>query len=116
MKCPKCEGELILRKGRFGQFYGCVNFPKCKYTQKCIGVIEKYVENEKAKSMKSIIIRQVSNFKSEQEAKAFIETINKSVFSISLEKREPEWYQVKLVRKNESGKSQSNLHSCSPSP
>ena len=32
-KCPKCSGELIKRKGKFGDFYGCSNYPKCKYTQ-----------------------------------------------------------------------------------
>ncbi|QCI29091.1 AAA domain-containing protein [Caminibacter pacificus] len=31
--CPKCGGKLILKTGRFGKFYGCENFPKCKYTE-----------------------------------------------------------------------------------
>ncbi len=31
--CPKCGGELIRRKGRYGEFYGCGNFPRCRYTQ-----------------------------------------------------------------------------------
>ena len=30
--CPKCGGYLILRKGKHGSFYGCSNFPKCKFT------------------------------------------------------------------------------------
>ena len=34
--CPDCGGELILRTAKFGnyagkKFYGCSNFPKCKY-------------------------------------------------------------------------------------
>ena len=29
--CPKCGGDLIKRKGRYGEFYGCKNFPKCRY-------------------------------------------------------------------------------------
>lgn len=29
--CPKCGGMLILRKGRYGRFYGCSNYPVCKY-------------------------------------------------------------------------------------
>ena len=38
-KCPKCNGNLILRTATKGansgkQFYGCSNFPKCKYIQK----------------------------------------------------------------------------------
>ena len=32
--CPYCKTALVLRKGRYGDFYGCSNFPKCKYTQK----------------------------------------------------------------------------------
>ena len=32
--CPKCKtGELLLRKGKFGEFYGCSEFPTCKYTE-----------------------------------------------------------------------------------
>lgn len=30
--CPKCGGELILRKGKYGSFYGCSHYPKCRYT------------------------------------------------------------------------------------
>ncbi len=33
-KCPRCEGELVLRKGRYGRFYGCSNYPKCTFTLK----------------------------------------------------------------------------------
>lgn len=33
-ECPKCKGMLKLRSGKFGQFYGCSNYPKCKYTEK----------------------------------------------------------------------------------
>jgi len=31
--CPKCNSELVKRKGRFGEFIACSGFPKCKYTQ-----------------------------------------------------------------------------------
>lgn len=30
--CPYCKSELILRNGKNGKFYGCSNFPKCRYT------------------------------------------------------------------------------------
>lgn len=30
--CPRCNGELKLRDGRNGKFYGCSNYPKCKFT------------------------------------------------------------------------------------
>ncbi len=31
--CPECGSELVIRKGRFGEFIACSNFPKCKYTR-----------------------------------------------------------------------------------
>lgn len=33
LKCEKCGGELIVRNGRYGSFYACENFPKCKFTK-----------------------------------------------------------------------------------
>ena len=32
-KCPRCGGDLVLRKGKFGPFYGCSNYPKCTFIQ-----------------------------------------------------------------------------------
>lgn len=32
-KCPECGAPLIERLGRFGRFYACSKFPKCKYTE-----------------------------------------------------------------------------------
>lgn len=29
--CPRCGGELVYRQGRYGGFYGCSNYPKCRY-------------------------------------------------------------------------------------
>ncbi|MCX6737893.1 MAG: type I DNA topoisomerase [Candidatus Parcubacteria bacterium] len=31
--CPDCGAELIIKLGRFGKFYACTNFPKCRYTE-----------------------------------------------------------------------------------
>ncbi|MFY3790434.1 NERD domain-containing protein [Ureibacillus sp. MALMAid1270] len=33
-RCPKCGGELSLKKGKYGSFYGCGNYPRCRYTKK----------------------------------------------------------------------------------
>ena len=30
--CPQCGGQLLLRHGKYGTFYGCSNYPKCKFT------------------------------------------------------------------------------------
>jgi len=32
-KCPKCGAPLVIRMSKFGRFYGCSNFPKCKFTK-----------------------------------------------------------------------------------
>jgi DNA topoisomerase I len=29
--CPECGSPLVIRKGRYGEFVACSNFPKCKY-------------------------------------------------------------------------------------
>ncbi len=31
--CPTCSAPLIVRMGRFGKFYACSTFPKCRYTE-----------------------------------------------------------------------------------
>ena len=30
--CPRCGGKLVLRNGKYGKFYGCINYPRCRYT------------------------------------------------------------------------------------
>lgn len=30
--CPQCGGRLRRRKGKYGEFMGCSNFPECRYT------------------------------------------------------------------------------------
>jgi len=32
-KCPSCGKKLLLKKGRYGEFYGCEGYPECKYTE-----------------------------------------------------------------------------------
>ncbi|EKQ58031.1 MULTISPECIES: NERD domain-containing protein [unclassified Clostridium] len=32
--CPKCGGNLVNRKGKYGEFKGCSNFPKCRFIVK----------------------------------------------------------------------------------
>lgn len=33
-RCPRCGGQLILRQGDYGAFYGCSNYPRCRFTSK----------------------------------------------------------------------------------
>ncbi len=32
--CPECGSPLVYRKGKYGEFIGCSNYPKCKYIDK----------------------------------------------------------------------------------
>ncbi|WP_378186835.1 NERD domain-containing protein [Aquimarina sp. W85] len=34
LRCPSCNNKLVVRKGKYGKFYGCTNFPKCRFTMK----------------------------------------------------------------------------------
>jgi len=33
-KCPECKNDLMWRRGRFGPFIACSNYPDCKYIKK----------------------------------------------------------------------------------
>jgi hypothetical protein len=30
--CPRCGSNLVAREGPYGKFYGCANYPQCRYT------------------------------------------------------------------------------------
>lgn len=32
--CPECNSPLVVRKGKFGEFVACSNYPTCKYIKK----------------------------------------------------------------------------------
>lgn len=32
--CPRCGGRLVRRSGKYGEFFGCSSFPRCRYTEK----------------------------------------------------------------------------------
>ena len=32
--CPECGNQLVIRKGKFGKFVACSNYPTCKYIKK----------------------------------------------------------------------------------
>ena len=38
-KCELCGGDMVVRNGRYGTFYACINYPKCKFTkQKVVNI------------------------------------------------------------------------------
>ena len=32
-KCEVCGGDMVVRSGRFGSFYACINYPECTFTK-----------------------------------------------------------------------------------
>lgn len=32
--CPECGSPLVIRKGKYGEFVACSNYPNCKYIKK----------------------------------------------------------------------------------
>ena len=32
--CPRCGNKLVERNGQYGKFYGCSNYPSCKFIKK----------------------------------------------------------------------------------
>src|SRR5258708_1460421 len=39
-KCPRCQSNLVVKQGRFGEFTACSSYPTCKYVkQKTTGVL-----------------------------------------------------------------------------
>lgn len=31
--CPKCGNLLLKRKGKYGEFLGCSNYPECRHAE-----------------------------------------------------------------------------------
>ncbi len=48
-KCEVCGGDVVIRRGRYGEFYACANYPKCKFTKQ--KVAETGVKCPKCSSM-----------------------------------------------------------------
>ncbi|EHB5117925.1 type I DNA topoisomerase [Campylobacter upsaliensis] len=53
-KCPKCGGELAVRKGRYGEFIACLAFPKCRYSR---NLKEDNAEKKEAKKPNGIGVK-----------------------------------------------------------
>lgn len=32
-QCPRCGGKLVARHGKYGDFYGCSNYPRCNFVR-----------------------------------------------------------------------------------
>jgi len=50
LNCPKCNGVMLERDGKFGKFFGCSNYPACKHTAKDRAEIEASGESKDSKA------------------------------------------------------------------
>ena len=47
--CPLCNGKMLKRKSKFGEFWGCDSYPKCKGLRQLDGTVpEKSAEGKKS--------------------------------------------------------------------
>lgn len=62
-KCPECGSPLVIRKGKYGQFTACSNYPTCKYIQKENKQTEKEIICKCPKCEGNIIVRKTKKGK-----------------------------------------------------
>lgn len=62
-KCPECGSPLVIRKGKYGQFTACSNYPTCKYIKKENKQIEKEIICKCPKCEGNIIVRKTKKGK-----------------------------------------------------
>lgn len=43
--CPKCDGHLIKKRGKYSSFLGCTNYPSCTYMEKIVKKSKKKENN-----------------------------------------------------------------------
>lgn len=43
--CPECGSTMELKRGRFGPFFSCINFPRCKFNSNLRGEAKKQAED-----------------------------------------------------------------------
>ncbi len=44
LRCPQCGSTMELKRGRFGPFFSCTNFPRCKFNANLRGEAKKQAE------------------------------------------------------------------------
>jgi len=45
--CSQCGANMERLKGAYGQFYGCINFPKCRHTMSLASAAKKMIAKVK---------------------------------------------------------------------
>jgi DNA topoisomerase-1 len=67
-KCPRCEANLVIKQGRYGEFTACTRYPECKYVKhkttgvKCPKDADKGGEIVERKSKRGKVFFGCSNY------------------------------------------------------
>jgi ssDNA-binding Zn-finger/Zn-ribbon topoisomerase 1 len=46
LTCPDCGGDAVIKTGRFGPYFGCTKYPKCRFVANLRGEAKKRAEVE----------------------------------------------------------------------
>ena len=61
-RCPECGSPVNLKEGKYGSFYGCSKFPKCRFTEShyvCAGEewnIDTYEEYQLNRELDAVVM------------------------------------------------------------
>ena len=53
--CPRCGHSLVFRSGKYGNFFGCSNYPKCRFTKPIEQRNNYFLNNLAKKFLKSLL-------------------------------------------------------------
>ena len=57
-KCPECGSDLVIKKGKYGKFIACSNYPECKYIKKDEKKQPKMTDKKCPNCGKNLLIRK----------------------------------------------------------
>lgn len=58
LQCPTCHRSMVLRRSRYGKFYGCVGYPECQETHSALldgSPVPGPLVTRKVKKMRSLL-------------------------------------------------------------
>lgn len=77
--CPSCNHELVIRKGKFGKFIGCKNYPNCKKTYQLQGFTIQEEMIELAKVRKARDFEAIKEIMDSTKSKKVLDKANQKL-------------------------------------